>query len=102
MHGLEHRPEKRPKRRRCVWGAKHPRECQQGERQQCRLRRGNAQRSPLGEISSNSRPVARLKRSKNTGFGCNSCDVNLCIKGGVFTSIMMIYIEICCGIASEL
>ena len=90
MRGLDHRLEKRPKKRRCAWGAKHPEDCVSGakdsktlQQRRC-LRSKQVKRAPLSEITNDSRPVQRAKRAGESIYGCNSCNVNLCAKKGCF------------------
>ncbi len=90
MKGTEHKAEKRPKKQRCVWGAKHLTDCHEGvsdhktERQRRQIARNNAKRLPLGVVSGNLLRRPLVQRAKTTVWGCNSCKVNLCVKKGCF------------------
>ena len=88
--GLDHTVCKRPTKRRCAWGADHLDECSpkpqqntDGRQQHVRMRSG-ALRVPLGEISGNSRPRRAYRRAAESVWGCDLCNVNLCIYKGCF------------------
>jgi hypothetical protein len=88
--GTEHTICKRLVKRRCAWGASHLDECSPKPQhhviklQQPRQSRSGTVRVPLGEISGNSRQEGLRRRAARSIWGCDSCNVNLCIEKGCF------------------